>query len=142
MLICFKTKHGATERYMNWLAEEIGAELKNFKEITRKEDFSGYEIVVVSSGTYAGLMPLKRFLKKYWGKLQSKRLVVVAVGAAPAEDPWSLRSYNRIPEKIREKIKYFKIMGDTPQGARKSDYVSPVVRANLKEVVDYIKTIK
>ena len=73
-LICYKTKHGATEKYMHWLADAINAELKTFDEIDRKDNFSDYDVLVVSSGTYAGLMPLNRFLKRHWKNLEDKKV--------------------------------------------------------------------
>jgi len=137
-LICYKTKHGATEKYMHWLADAINAELKTFDEIDRKDNFSDYDVLVVSSGTYAGLMPLNRFLKRHWKNLEDKKVVAVAVGAAPANDSWSQWSYKRITQKIRDKIKYFKILGETPENARPAGYVSQVKKDNLKEVIAYI----
>lgn len=137
-LICYKTKHGATKKYMEWLADEINADIKTFDEISRKENFSDYDTLIVSSGTYVSFMPLNRFLKKFWKKFGDKRVVVVAVGGVPADDPWSLRSYNRIPQKIRGIIKYFKLIGETPENAQPVGYVSPVKKENLKDVIAYI----
>ena len=139
VLVCYTSKHGATEKYMQWLAETLHADLKRFDEIDRKYDFSDYDTVVVSSGTYASFMALNKFLKHHWKELQRKRVVVVAVGASPAEDPWSHKSYNRIPDHIRDGISYIKIMGETPEKARPDDYQSPVVRENLDAVISLIK---
>jgi menaquinone-dependent protoporphyrinogen IX oxidase len=132
-LICYKTHKGATKKYAEWLAEETQGEVKTFNEVPRGETFEGFDQIIVSSGTYAGLMPLNRFLKRHWKNLEGKKVVVVAVGAAPAEDPWSLRSYNMIPEKIREKIAYFKIMGGDP--SQKPIDMSGVKKNNLKPVL-------
>lgn len=138
-LICYKTKHGATEQYAKWIAEATKGKLKRFDEIDRKFDFSPYDQIVVSSGTYASLMPLNRFLKRQWKKLEGKKVVVVAVGAAPADDSWSLRSYNYIPKNIQAKVKYFKIMGEVPENARPKDYKTQVKKENLKEILDILK---
>jgi hypothetical protein len=141
-LICFKTKHGTTEKYMRWLAEGLGADLKSFDEIARSYDFSGYDTIIVSSGTYASFMPLTKFLKRHWKNLSNKKVIAVAVGAAPADDPWSLKSYNRIPEHIREHIQYVKIMGE-PAGAAKSEQPtaqkSPVKLENLDAVFEIVR---
>jgi menaquinone-dependent protoporphyrinogen IX oxidase len=139
VLICFKSKHGATERYMQWLSEELGADVRTFDDIDRKYDFHDYDTVVVSSGTYAGFMSLNRFLKRHWDQLESKNVIAVAVGAALADDPWSLKSYNRIPDKIRGKIRYIKIIGDSAGSSRVADYHSPVKRENLNEVIDMVR---
>ncbi len=139
VLICFKSKYGATGRYMRWLSEELGADIKTFDDIDRSYDFHDYDTVVVSSGTYAGFMSLNGFLKRHWNQLESKDVIAVAVGAAPADDPWSLRSYNRIPDRIREKIRYIKIIGDSAGSSRVADYQSPVKRENLDEVIDMVR---
>lgn len=139
-LICYKTKGGATKKYAEWIAEDLNSDILTFSDV-KKETFDNYDLVIVSSGTYAGLMPLNRFLKRHWKRLENKRVVVVAVGAAPADDPWSLRSYNRIPEKIRGKIKYFKLMGEDPEMSRPKDYVPKVKKENIKPVLAAIKAI-
>lgn len=136
-LICYKTKGGATQKYAQWLSEQTKGDLRKFDEI-KKDSFNGYERIIVSSGTYAGLMPLNRFIKKNWKNIQEKEVVVVAVGAAPADDKWSLWSYNRIPEKIRTKIKYFKVMGEDPENARPANYKSKVKKENLKPVFEVL----
>lgn len=126
---------------MSWLTDEVDADLKKFDQIPRRYDFSGYDLVVVSSGTYMGMMPLNRFLKRHWKRLQDKKVVVVAVGAAAPDDPWSIRSYNHIPEKIRNKIAYFKIAGEMPDKNRPTNYVSPIKKENLKEIIAKIQDL-
>jgi len=137
-LICYKTRFGATKKYMEWLAEAINADLRTFSETKGKDAFSNYDTIVVSSATYAGLMPLNHFLKKNWKHLQDKNVIVVAVGAAAADDPWSIKSYNRIPQKIRDKIKYFKIRGEDPDSSKKPDYVSLVNKENLVPIIKFV----
>lgn len=134
--VFYKTKGGATEKYARWMAEGTEGKLIKFEEVGRNFDFGPYEQVIVSSGTYAGLMPLTRFLKKHWKQIAEKNVFVVAVGAAPADDKWSLWSYNRIPARIREKITYFKLMGEDPEAARPEGYVSKVKKENLEKVFE------
>jgi len=124
---------------MKWLAEDLAAEVKSFDQVGRDFDFSGYELVIVSSGTYCGLMPLNRFLKKFWKKLEVMKVIAVAVGAAAADDSWSVKSYKRIPEKIRSKIEYVKLIGEMPNAAKAANYQSPVKRENLGVVLEKIK---
>lgn len=140
-LICYKSKKGSTEKYANWLAGEIGADIKQFKDI-KKNSFEDYDVIIVSSGTYMSLMPLNRFLKKKWKTLQNKKVIAVAVGAAPADDDWSRRSYNQIPEAIRSKIQYFKLLGEQPGNTQPTGYKSQVKKENLKPVIEYFKTLK
>lgn len=128
-LICYTSRRGATEQYMRWLAEDLGADVKKFSEVPRDYDFDGYDTIVVSSGTYASFMGLTGFLKRHWDALQGRDVVAVAVGAAPADDPWSRRSYESIPPYIREHIRYVKLKG---RASGKAD--DPVQRENLDAV--------
>jgi len=141
VLIAYKSKGGATKKYMDWLAKDIEADIMEFDRIGNKFDFSKYDSIIVSSGTYMGLMPLNRFLKRNWKKLKNMNVVAVAVGAAPAEDPWSKWSYDRISRRIREHIQYFKILGEIPA---KAGELKPtqVKRENLSEVTHYINKLE
>lgn len=128
--VVYKSILGSTKKYANWLSEELNSNLFTFNEINT-EILQGYDIIVVSSGTYAGQMPLIGFLKKYWPVLSQKKVFAVAVGIAPAEDKASIVSYNQIPEYIRNKIEYFKVPGKlfkiTPAGEPAKEKLKPVV---------------
>src|SRR6185437_11094271 len=93
------------------LGEALEANVATFKDI-QDEELINYDVVIVTSGTYAGKMPLVGFLKKHWDILQHKKVIVIAVGIAPAEDEYSIKSYELIPPEIRHKIKYFKVPGN------------------------------
>lgn len=101
---------GSTRTYATWLAEELGAELFLLRDF-RQDQLSGIENVVVTSGTYAGQMPLIRFLEKHWESLKDKNVIVVAVGAAPPDDDQSKKTFELIPAGIRKHIKYYKLPG-------------------------------
>ncbi len=141
-LITYKTKGGATKKYMEWLAKDLDADIMTYDQVGRKFDFDKYNTIIVSSGTYMGLMPLNRFLKKNWKKLKGKQVIAIAVGAAPADDKWSKWSYERISHKIRDNIQYFKILGEIPVPAGEEKKPTQVKKENLNEVLHYIKGVK
>jgi menaquinone-dependent protoporphyrinogen IX oxidase len=140
-LVAYKTKGGATKKYMDWLCKELKCESLTYNQIGRKFNFDEYQTIIVSSGTYMGLMPLNRFLKKNWKKIKDKHIVAIAVGAAPADDSWSNWSYNRISHRIRNHIKYFKILGDVPREEGKNK-PTKVKKEHLSEIIKYIKTLR
>lgn len=134
-IIIYRSVFHSTEQYAIWLAEEISATavtMKNFPEL------ADYQRIIIMSGTYAGSMPLVKFLTKNWELLAAKEVVVIAVGAAPPDDPMSKQSYARIPEEIREKIQYFKITGATPF-ANAEKRTREIIRENLDSVLDYLR---
>lgn len=128
--VVYKSILGSTKKYANWLSEELNADLYGFSEVS-SNILAEYDIIVVSSGTYAGQMPLTGFLKKYWPVLSQKKVFVVAVGMAPAEDEASKASYELIPAYIRDNVEYFKIPGKLfkagPAGEPAEEKLQPVV---------------
>jgi len=134
--IIYKTVLGTTRQYAEWLKEEIEADLFDFDEAD-KEKLKDYDVVVVGSGTYATKMPLVGYLKKVWDIIKNRHVVILAVGAAPADDEITKQAYQTIPEEIREKAKYFKL-----QGKIWKKFKSEVRKENLDPVVGYLKTIQ
>ncbi len=133
-VIVYHSVFHATEQYARWLGEALGVEARPMRS---KGDLSPFDRIIVMSGTYAGGMPLVKFLTKHWPELSGKQVVVVAVGAAPPDDPQSLLSYERIPAEIRAKITYFKIRGATPF-ANKAKRAAEVRREQLDAVIRYL----
>ncbi len=124
-----------TEQYAKWIAEEIGAETIPMR---KAKNLSGFDRLIIMSGTYAGWMPLAGFLRKNWGRLQGKEVVAVAVGALSEADTASKTSYQKIPPAIRSRIKYFKIRGATPF-AGKEQRQQEILKSNLDRVLSYLK---
>lgn len=133
--VIYKSFLGSTGKYAEWLSEEINADVFKFGQI-KKDQFDNYDIVIISSGTYIGWMPLKGYLKKVWQYIKDKNVVVVAVGAAPEDDEWSIKSYERIPIDIRSKIKYFKIPGKLGKQTAKD-----IKKENLESIFKYIRSL-
>lgn len=133
--IIYKSFLGTTKKYAQWLGEELGANVFGFGQI-KKEELGEYDIIVISSGTYASWMPLVSYVKKVWGYIKDKKVVIVAVGAAPPDVEWSIRSYKKIPQNIREKVKYFKL---SPKSVEKTAGIAK--KENINPVVKYIKSL-
>ncbi len=128
--IIYKTKTGSTKKYADWLAAAIDAKVMPFDQAA-EADLSSFERLIVSSGTYAGRMPLTKFLKENWEKLEDKKIVILAVGAAPEDNWWSHISYRLIPAKIRKSSTYRKLPGDIGKSIKEEaakKYLERVVR--------------
>lgn len=133
-LIAYQTFLGSTSKYAEWLHGRIEADVMKLRDV-REDELANYDQIIVMSGTYAGQMPMIKFLTQHWSTLQNKRIVAIAVGAAPADDEQSKKSYELIPEEIRRKIKYYKIPGRL-FGINKDK----VKEDNLEEVLREIKS--
>jgi flavodoxin len=136
--IIYKSFLGATEKYANWLKEEFSADMYRFGDI-KNNKLAEYNLLIIMSGTYAGFMPLTKFLANKWEIIKDKNVFVISVGEAPADDPKnSIPSYNKIKEEIRNKIKYFKIKGSMRKGARSEN----IQKGNLNEIIEEIRKIE
>jgi hypothetical protein len=99
---------GSTAKYARWLAEEVKADVLQYRQAT-DERLGDYDVVVACSGTYGGWLPLTGFLKKHWRVLSAKRVIALAVGSVPLEEPSARRAFETIPEGLRQQIVYHKL---------------------------------
>jgi len=130
IIVVYRSVLGTTKQYAKWLGEALQAEVATFNHI-HDEELIYYDVVIITSGTYAGKMPLVGFLKKHWDILQHKKVIVMAVGIAPAEEVVSRESYKLIPVEIRSKVRYFKLPGNMfglkPAGEPSKEKLEPVI---------------
>ena len=134
-IIIYKSVFHSTEQYARWLAEELATKAVSMKKLP---ELTEYQRIIIMSGTYAGSMPLVKFVTKNWQKLADKEVILIAVGAAPPDDPMSVQSYQRIPAEIRDQVQYFKISGATPF-AKAEKRAQEIVPENLNKVLDYLR---
>ena len=109
--IVYKSYLGSTKKYAQLLSQDICGDLYTYKNFD-KRNFKKYGRFIILSGTYFGWMPLVKYLEKNWQYLHEKNVIVLAVGMAPDKDPWSVKSYEKIPPRIRESIMYYKLHGN------------------------------
>jgi len=133
--IIYRSFLGTTRKYAEWLHESIESDLFKPRQIN-KSKLQEYDLVILCSGTYAGWISIRGYLKKRWEALQGKKVVLLIVGMAPPEDADSVKAFEKIPENIRNGIKYFKLPGTI--GASNADQVK---KENLQPVLDYINTL-
>ena len=133
--IVYRSFLGGTKRYAEWLHEEVESDI--FGALAaRRSRLAEYDLVVLCSGTYVGWISIRGRLKRWWNTLRSKKVILLVVGMAPQEDPWSERAYLKIPEHIRKEIRYFKVPGKMgAEGAEK------VKKENLQPVLEYIREL-
>ncbi|MFX0202984.1 MAG: flavodoxin family protein [Candidatus Hodarchaeota archaeon] len=133
--IIYRSFLGTTRKYAEWLHESVESDLFKPRQIN-KSKLQEYDLVILCSGTYAGWISIRGYLKKRWEALQGKKVVLLVIGIAPPEDADSIKSFEKIPENIRNGIKYFKLPGTI--GASNA---AQVKKENLQPVLDYINTL-
>lgn len=133
-VVLYRSILGSTEQYAKWLSEDVHADIYRFADIN-SDKLEQYKNIIVSSGTYVGWMPLVNFLTSNWEVLNKKNVVVIAVGLQSFDNPDSMKSFLKIPQEIRDKIKYFKLPGKLM--SLNSENVKKV---NLEPVKEYLKS--
>nr|WP_312215200.1 flavodoxin domain-containing protein [Clostridioides sp.] len=81
-VVLYKSKYGATKKYANWLSEELSCDLIE-TDNARIDKLVDYDCIIIGGGLYAAGIAGLSFIKKNYGKLQDKKIIVFAVGASP-----------------------------------------------------------
>ncbi|UCB42007.1 MAG: hypothetical protein JSV77_05895 [Dehalococcoidales bacterium] len=132
--IIYRSFLGSTRKYAEWMHDSIESSDLFKPRQARDKKLIEYDIVIICSGTYAGWISLRGYLKKKWPILQEKKVILLVVGLVPPEDAESVAAYMKIPENIRQEIQYFKVPGRW--GSRNRDAVK---KENLQPVLEYIQ---
>lgn len=112
-IVIYKTKYGSTKTYADWIAEELGCESVDAKNV-KIEDLEKYDTIVYGGGLYAEIINGVILLTKNMDKLEGKKLVVFSTGITPLK----YREYydkmviekNFKPE-IRDRFKVYNFLG-------------------------------
>ncbi|MBE6534781.1 MAG: flavodoxin [Ruminococcaceae bacterium] len=113
MIVVYKTKYGSTETYAKWIAQELGCEAVNAKNISI-DDLLKYDTIIYGGGLYAEVINGVSLITKNIDKLKDKKLVVFSTGITPLD----CRDYydklvmdKNFKMEIRDKIKVFNFLG-------------------------------
>ena len=112
-IVIYKTKYGSTKQYAEWIAEELGCEALDAKNV-KIEDLEKYDTIVYGGGLYAEVINGVILITKNMDKLEDKKLIVYSTGITPLK----YREYydklviekNFKPEML-EKIKVYNFLG-------------------------------
>ena len=112
-VVVYKSKYGSTKQYAEWIAEELGCEALDAKNV-KIDDLEKYDTIVYGGGLYAEVINGVILLTKNMDKLEGKRLIVYSTGITPLK----YREYydklviekNFKPEML-DKIKVYNFLG-------------------------------
>jgi menaquinone-dependent protoporphyrinogen IX oxidase len=88
IIVLYNSKTGFTEKYANWIAEELKCDIKPYKSI-KNIDWDKYGLIIFGSRIYAGKIENINNIIKLFNNNIIKKLVIFATGATPmaAEKP-------------------------------------------------------
>lgn len=112
-IVIYKTKYGASKTYAEWIAQELGCEAVNAKEI-KPEKLTEYDVIIYGGGLYAEIINGVTLITKNISMLQGKKLIVFTTGITPTD----VRDYydkmvieKNFKNELRDKIKVFNFTG-------------------------------
>ncbi|KXG74878.1 flavodoxin domain-containing protein [Thermotalea metallivorans] len=111
VIVIYKSKYGSAQRYAQWIAEEVKADLVERSQITL-EGMLQYDTIVYGGSLYAvGILGLS-LIKKNFDKLKEKKVIVFSVGASPAY-PETIEDVknNNFTEEMKKKVHFFHLRG-------------------------------
>lgn len=111
-LILYASKTGSTKQYAQWLSEEFeNSELYNIEDKT-EIDFANFDLAIFASPTYSGEVYRKDLILENWNNLKNAKICLLLVGAIPQDEEWSKRTFNTLPQYVRDNLAlYMKIPG-------------------------------
>ena len=108
-IVAYRSKTGYTKRYAEWIAEELGCDIK---EDPAFEDIRDYDTVIYGGGMYAGGFNGVKLITKNLDKLAGKKLVLFAVGSNPGREEEMKVFWDRILTAEQQKsIGHFYLRG-------------------------------
>lgn len=84
-IIIYKSKYGATKKYVDWIVEETQFDCVE-ESVAKVESLKDYETVVLCGGIYASGIAGISFLRKNISKLNDKKIAIFCSGASPYDE--------------------------------------------------------
>ena len=115
VLIIYYSVYGTTKKYAEWIAQELNGETCDIKNVN-PHSLGNYNIIVLGSGLYAGVIQGINIIVKNYNVLKDKKLILYTCGLADYKKTENInnvkkRIEKKIPENIRNSIKIFYLRG-------------------------------
>lgn len=110
-IVVYKSKSGFAKTYAQWIAEDLGADINEAKNVTI-DSLRAYDTIIYGGGLYAVGINGVKLITGNLEKLQGKKIAVFATGATPPrqEDIDKVRDMNFTPEQQKQ-IRFFYLRG-------------------------------
>lgn len=114
-VVVYQSKYGATQKYANWIAEELSCDIFERKN-TKPKDLMSYDTIVYGGGLYAGGVSGIDLLIKNYSKLCDKNIILFTCGLADPTDKSNTNNIRKslgkvLTPQMQEHIKIFHLRG-------------------------------
>lgn len=110
--VIYKSKYGTTEKYANWISEELGADLYEFDEVNT-QILLEYDTIIFGGGMYAGgVLGFSTFAKRSYESIKDRNIILFGVGSSlNKKSAVEAIQKNNMSEEMYWKIKPFFLRG-------------------------------
>lgn len=98
-IVIYKSRYGFTEKYAQWIAQELDAELTEAGNI-KASDLQNYDVIIYGGGLYAGGVNGLSLITKSFQYIQDKSLYLFTVGAADVSNEKNINSIRSSLSKV------------------------------------------
>lgn len=115
--VVYRSKYGMTEKYANWIGEELQADVLAGKTRTI-EDLDTYETLVFGGNIFASSITGAAFIKKHFDKLKGRQLLVFTTGLTSTNrsDAYLAVIDKNFPKEMQAVIQFFHFRGGIDYG--------------------------
>lgn len=112
-IVIYKTKYGSTKDYADWIAEELGCDAVDAKNL-KIDDILGYDTIIYGGGLYAEVINGVSLITRNIDRLKDKKIVIYTTGITPPD----VREYyddevikKNFKNGVPENVKIFNFLG-------------------------------
>ena len=105
IIVIYKSNTGFTQRYANWIAEDLHCNAIPLKSANITE-MAQYDVVIFGGGIHAGIINGIQFIKNHLSLFKNKKIIVFATGATPAI-PEEIQRFEKTNIPANENIAFF-----------------------------------
>lgn len=111
-LVIYKGKYGATRQYALWIGESLGMNVKEEKDVTRK-DLGQAKSIIIGSSVYIGKLLNRNWLADNADLFNDQQLFFFVVAGTPMDQTEKLERFfdTSVPVLLQQKSKHFFLPG-------------------------------
>ena len=83
-IVIYKSKYGSTKQYAEWIAERLGCDAKDTKNV-KVDELMNYDKIIYGGGLYAEIIAGVSLITKNIDKLNDKKIAVFSTGITPLD---------------------------------------------------------
>jgi len=99
ILVVYNSKYGHTEKYAQWLAEELNADICTGKKLNRNL-LSDYSTILFGSSLYAGKNEAALLIAEHFEQIKDKKVVLFTCGLADVSNETNIIGINKALDKV------------------------------------------